>query len=690
MKSSSFPGCGHFLLAAVLICKLFAEAHGQTVDSLQNELARSKPDTHQVTLLYQIAYAQWLGGEDSLAYVNALRSVILAQKTRFIKGETKARLFAARIDVDRLDGTDQGLAQVDTVLTIAEKTKDMHLQAEAYIRRAQLLETHINRQKEIPVLFKKALGIFKSLGDLSWQGTVYNEQAQMMMRNGKADEGIKLFLEARKLQEQTRDVKALRSTLPNLGVAYSSLSMYNEALRAFADAEKLPSTKNDKILNAFLLRQRAEILEKQGNYPAALAALADVARIHEASGGGYWLPKTYAKMARVYFALNDQKNALKYNQLADKLTREASGNEEFLDQIVQINYGKIYLKQKSYDQVIAYASKGLEWAAESDPVLLMEMAEYNRQLTEAYKAKGNYKLALEHYQSYKTQSDSLVSNAAVQKATAMALQFDFDKKDQLNKLNIERLENDKLMLGRNAFMFLSGLILVIAGVVFWSNKKLKGKNAELKSKNHEITQALQKGKHIERKRVASELHDNLATKLAALRWRMEAMDVSVLRTQDQKIHAGSLQMLEDIYGDVRLISHDMLAAELKTSGLQMALQKLADQLNSNPRIRFDLDISTTSRPDERVEFEIYQVVLELVNNIIKHSQATKVEMHLTQHDGALMLAVRDNGVGFDVKNSSEGIGLKSIASRIESLGGKWKVDSSPSAGTTLTAQVPLV
>lgn len=661
----------------------------QVADSLMKELARSKVDTHRVSLLYQISYANWIDGDDSLANLYALRSAAIARKTDFVKGEARARLFIARIEVDRLLYFDAAMAQVDTVLQLASKHNDPHLEGEAYIRRAQLLDTRVNRQKEIPVLYDKALAIFRKLGDKSWQGTVYNELAQIKLRAGISDEGVKFLLEARKLQEEAKDFKALRSTMPNLGVAYSSLGMYNEALEAFDAVAKLPATRNDKILQLFVQRQRADIFEKQGKFSEALAILTKIIADQEAIGPAYWLPKAYAKLGRIYYELKDDENALKYTQLADKLSMEAAGTEEFLDHFVQINYGKIYLRRKAYDKVISYATRGLEWASTSEPVLLLEMAEYNFQLADAYQATGRYQLALSHFRSYKAESDSLSNRELVQKATATSLNYDFDKKEQLNKLHIEELENAKLVQARNFLIGLSVLVMLIAAIVIWSNRKLQNKNAELEAKNQEISGALQKGKHIERKRVASELHDNLNTKLAALRWRMEALDVSAYGAQDRKIHAGSLEMLEDIYADVRLISHDMLPAELKTQGLASALKKLTDQLNTNPKIQFRLVADTTMRVDEKVEFEIYQVALELVNNIIKHAQASEVELHLSENNGLLRLTVSDNGIGFNSELLSKGIGLNSIGSRIDSIQGSWKVESSPANGTRIVAEVPL-
>jgi signal transduction histidine kinase len=661
----------------------------QKIDLLQKQLRKARPDTNLVRILYDLGYAYWLSGDDSLANRYGAQSAWLAQKLGFLTGEGKARLHLARIEADRMVDFQGAFAQLDTVFRIAAKLNDRHMEAVAYIRKAQLLETFFTRQKEIMPLFDKALAIFVTLGDKSWQGTVYNEKAQRLSRSGEFSKAIEFYLKARHLQEAVKDTTALRSTLPNLGVTYAALGLYQEALTAFDAAERVAQKRNDKVLEAFLLNQRAEIFEKEGKYAEALKTLSKAAAIHQASRAAYWLPKTYSRMARVYIKLKDYEKALHFTRLGDKLFQEVVDSDNFLDHVVQINYGKIYLARKQYRRAITYAAEGLEWAEESDPPLLAEAAEYHWMLAESYEATGEFNKALMHHKKFKAVSDSLLNKEAVQKATASAMKYEFDKQQQQHKLSLQTVQNEKLTQGRNFLVVLSTLALLVAGIILWSNGKLRGKNRELTDKNKEIEEALFKGQNIERKRVASELHDNLNTKLAALRWRLEAWDVSEHSESDRKIHAGSLQMLEDVYADVRQISHNLLPSELQTQGLGPTLQKLINQLNFNPAMAFRLKTSgLEKRVNAKIEFELYHVTLELVNNILKHSQASQVTISLAQTQQLVLLSVSDNGVGMKIDPQSSGIGLRNIVSRVDTLGGQCQFESSPGNGTTVLIEVP--
>ncbi|MCE6991368.1 ATP-binding protein [Dyadobacter sp. CY323] len=677
-------------LCVFMLLALCSNLFAQKKESAISISGSTKPDTNAVNELNQKGFDYWLEGNDSLAVIRSSQALNLAKKLGFLQGEAKARLHLTRIELDRFMDVKPAHAHLDTVLQIAKKLSDKSLEAKTYFRRAQFYEEVIENQAKVGPLLDKALQLYKEAGDKLGQALVYGEKAQILGGKGDYADAISLLLTARKIQEDLKDTTALRSTIPNLGVYYIAMGLYDDALKVFAESEIIAKKRNDTVLKEFLYKQRADIYEKKGQHQRALGQLQLAVDIHGSSAAPYRLARTYAKMGQNYLKLKDYVKGLKYTVLADKLYSESADVNEVMDHYVQSNYGKIYLAQKQYKKVISYAEDGLVWAMESDPPLLLEAAEYNRQLAEAYEKSGNAAKALYHLKQYKTQSDTLLNKESVQRITASAMTYEFDKKQQTAKLKIETLENDQLVQSRN---FLIGLVIlgfIITGFIVWSNRKLKSKNAELLAKNREIEEALFKGQKMERKRVASELHDNLNTKLAALRWRLEAMDTGKYEAFDRKIHQGSVEMLEDIYDDVRLISHSMLPVELETEGLLAALQKLVDKLNINAKTEFLLNFEGSyNRLPASMEHQLYIVTLELINNVIKHAQASKVWISFSQTGQAMVLTVSDNGVGMGDPAQSQGMGLSNLTSRVESLGGQMTVESAAGKGTTTVIRVAM-
>jgi signal transduction histidine kinase len=206
-----------------------------------------------------------------------------------------------------------------------------------------------------------------------------------------------------------------------------------------------------------------------------------------------------------------------------------------------------------------------------------------------------------------------------------------------------------------------------------TNRTLKKNNQELAYKNQEITEALIKGQTIERKRVAMDLHDNLGTTLSALWLSVDAIDKSKMNAEEKTIHQNLRENLEKAYNDVRLLSHNLLPEEFEKQGLVPTLKGLVRKINKASTIVFDLTVSDGfDRVSNKIEFELYSICLELVNNILKHSKATQAKIELIQTEKHIKLVVSDNGIG-TIETNGEGQGMKNVRARVESLHGSWEI-----------------
>jgi signal transduction histidine kinase len=226
--------------------------------------------------------------------------------------------------------------------------------------------------------------------------------------------------------------------------------------------------------------------------------------------------------------------------------------------------------------------------------------------------------------------------------------------------------------------------------VFRNNKHLKFINAELILKNEEIQGALLKGQTIERKRVANELHDNISAKIASLRWRLEAISPDFHTEKERRIFASTVEALSEVYTDIRLLSHNLLPAELELHGLAKAMESMVAEINSLGKTNFSLNIATKNeRFTNKIEYELFSVILELSNNILRHSQAPEADIFLTQRENKLYLVVKDNGIGISEKTSANGMGLANIRTRVASLYGEVDFAGLPGKGIEVVVIVPI-
>lgn len=216
-------------------------------------------------------------------------------------------------------------------------------------------------------------------------------------------------------------------------------------------------------------------------------------------------------------------------------------------------------------------------------------------------------------------------------------------------------------------------------------------NEELRRKNEEIQQALVKGQTIERKRVAAELHDNLGGLLSALKMNLEMMNASQLTEAEKLLYINVLEMVTNACVEVRNISHNMLPEVLEKEGIAVALERMLHAINAGRKINFEWNFfGMEQRLEKQVEYNLYPVCVELINNIIKHSQATHASIQIIQVQHELSVTVEDNGKGIKEKAIADsGIGLKNIQSRIQALRGTCRIDSVPGHGTTVSIEIPL-
>ncbi len=168
--------------------------------------------------------------------------------------------------------------------------------------------------------------------------------------------------------------------------------------------------------------------------------------------------------------------------------------------------------------------------------------------------------------------------------------------------------------------------------------------------------------------------------MSSLIWTMDAIDANKLAPDEKEVYQNLKKMLSNAYDEVRLLSHNLLPEEFEKQGLTAALQYFVRKVNQNSSIKFNLQIDDNfGKLDKKVEFELYSICLELINNIIKHSKATEARIKLCRTENQVKLLIADNGIGI-FKNEGDGKGMKNVKARVDSLNGTWEVSTLQNQG----------
>ena len=199
----------------------------------------------------------------------------------------------------------------------------------------------------------------------------------------------------------------------------------------------------------------------------------------------------------------------------------------------------------------------------------------------------------------------------------------------------------------------------------------------------------------ERRRWARELHDETLQGLGALRLAL----ASARRMSDPETWGAAIDdavtELDTEIANVRGIIADVRPAALDELGTAAAVEALADRMRSrgiDVTLRLDLDWEggrAATRPDDELETAVYRIAQEAMTNALKHSEAESLTLEITEREGYVTLRIEDSGRGFDADETSDGFGLLGMRERVELLGGQFSVASTPGAGTTVTARLPV-
>lgn len=260
------------------------------------------------------------------------------------------------------------------------------------------------------------------------------------------------------------------------------------------------------------------------------------------------------------------------------------------------------------------------------------------------------------------------------------------------------LNHDKYQMDAPLIFFLCSVLIESIffglGIAFkykdiYEDREIKNKELATLAYNQEINvlRALMEGEQRERKRISTELHDNLGNLLATALLQFESVSRRNNEIEGNENYEKGMELLEKAAGEVRSIAHNMIPEAIYQHGLIYAIKEIAKNISS-------LEVSFKSEREhyhinEKYAVIIYRIVQEAFNNIIKHSKADKVNIRLYVKQGNFHLSIKDNGIGFREKEVAAGLGLKNQRSRAKLLGGEVVFSSIIGKGTKMHLTVPI-
>ncbi|MBL0155127.1 MAG: PAS domain S-box protein [Chitinophagaceae bacterium] len=224
----------------------------------------------------------------------------------------------------------------------------------------------------------------------------------------------------------------------------------------------------------------------------------------------------------------------------------------------------------------------------------------------------------------------------------------------------------------------------IDGIIFDMTDKINSEEEKMNS----VFQAADS----ERTRIAREIHDGLQQTLVASKLNFEMLkeEIGQISERLQKRYQTGLQFIEQAVQESRNISHSLMPKQVEEFGLVVAVENLIHNLDGKIDFKFFHD--EISLGNNQVSLNLYRIIQEALNNIVKHAGASTVHINLNLDKKQLHLTIEDDGHGFrmdDAAGPDRGIGLQSMKSRAASIGANLEMYSEPGKGTLIIVDMEI-
>jgi two-component system NarL family sensor kinase len=511
-------------------------------------------------------------------------------------------------------------------------------------------------------------------------------KSNMLIRANRQKESMSNSLKLLHAAEETNDIITQVRAKILIGWAYMELGQNRDALNWFFNAEKQQKSLPQDQWQPFLYSDIAAVYNELKKNDSAIFYIKK--SLNEA------LQKNdLSYLANTYFIYGGIIADLGQTAKAESLLKNGLHVREIIGDPFYIvsdmfQMGLFYADNNEPGKGIAVLQEGIAMAnanglPEKLPIL------YNA-LARNYKLAGNYIQYGKTMDTILTLKDSLYKKNSADALAEMQTKYEVEKKEKTI------IEQHYDLAKKNLFIYTIGGVLaitVLSGFFFFQNRR---KNQRLKLQAIEIdqkkklTNAVMKAEEDERKRIAEDLHDSVAQKMVVAKLNLEALAQGLeLADKKKTIYNNIDALLKESTKEVRSLSHSMMPHAFEQYGLTNSVKDFLDKIHKkNLKINFNAE-GDFSAIKENKALLIYRIMQECIQNVLKHSSATRLDISMICANNEADIIIEDNGNGFNANEVNYGTGLKNIQSRIEFLNGKSDINSTPGKGTVVAIYVPL-
>ncbi|MGC4039383.1 MAG: sensor histidine kinase [Flavobacterium sp.] len=532
-----------------------------------------------------------------------------------------------------------------------------------------------NTQKALKY-YKQAYAYADKAGNEKLKANSLWYQSDVLTEAGDFITASKYLITASELYNKVKDTFNIVAAKSVLTILYSKNGFFKEAEKIRNEAIALAEATHSYGQLAILYNNRAD--EEKENYSSELYFLKKaLINCRKSKYEAALEPGILSSIISTYTLSNQTALAEKlFDTLLLKYPtiKSSEKRKEYLIATRHLNFAK-----GNYAKSIALSKEQLEIEHQFNNVYSIQDIEHF--LSQVYEKMGDYRQSSHHLKIYNQIKDSIFS---VQKTNTLVYYqtlYETEKKDR--KIEMQQssisLLNSKNNL-KNLWTFIGILLLLGLFAFLWT---LRSRNFAKRNEiqQEQFSQELIKTQENERIRLARDLHDGVGQKLMLLTRKTK-------ETSNEDVNKLADNTLEEL----RSISRGLYPATLEKLGITSALQTLINEVDSNSPILFDCEIDDIDAfLDKETALQFYRIVQEVLNNLIKHSQANEASISVEKKSKSIIVTISDNGIGFNPKEAFSNItslGMKTIQERVKMIKGTISIKSGLDNGTKVCLTLP--
>ncbi len=655
--------------------------------------------TIKVITLLLIVFTATLKTQSQTAEIDSIKTILYSNidDTTFVQKaielswllmyiETDSAQFFADLAIEKslLGNNKLNIVNAYNVNGVCYIVKAEYYKALSNLEKAESIGLKLVEEQPAKRLNKRRLGaVYSNMGN------VYNYQ-------GSYDLAIKNYLIGLNMFEKIEFENGIAICSSNIAICFNDLLKHDKALEYNHKALEIAERTGDIFSLSQSLNNIGTVFYNIGVYDSAFIYFRRCVKISEETQSEYDLIDNYANMASTFHKTHEYDSALIYFSKALKLS--ILNNSQ--DGLVNIHYmiAQMYNDMENSDSAIAHYNISMELAQKTGTNRFV-MHSHER-LSDVYSKQGNYKLAYENLMQGSLMRDSIFNKESDTRIADMEAKYKTEKKEEKIKLLQETAKLNQATAKTNKIVFSAIIVILVLIIVMvilayrsYKHKQLAERRKIQQNAERKILDAVIETEYKERKRFAEDLHDGLGVLLSTTRLYINEIEDSN-KEERKSLIKQSNSMLDDAIANARNISNNIMPAALKNNGLEIAIRSFSDKINASGTIKIDVQtVNFKKHYKSTIEITLYRILTEMINNTLKHAEASEVNISLTENNNKLLVTYNDDGKGFEyeavIKSSEKGMGLDNTISRINSIGGSCSINSKTGKGFSANIEVSI-